>query len=181
MATVHFTPTAKLMNLLTSADPKKQYNIRIASSTRLSLTTDNFQPVCEIDLPDERIIWPNGGPVETAKLRRKSGEYYFEIGGVTVRCESVRSLLSNSLSAIEKQRPGTLEKLATVKGRSKRIVSRDRYSLFHSREMAEKFSATLDGGWWYGTNNSALETNTWLKRASELAGLRWGKDFSTSL
>jgi hypothetical protein len=35
-------------------------------------------------------------------------------------------------------------------------------------------------GWWYGTNNSALETNRWLRQACALAGLTWDKDFTTS-
>jgi len=36
-------------------------------------------------------------------------------------------------------------------------------------------------GWWYGTNNSAGETNAWLERACSCSGLAWREDFKTSL
>lgn len=53
--------------------------------------------------------------------------------------------------------------------------------LFDKADLVEKYSEKLIDGWWYGTNNSKYETITWLRRATELAGLEWGTDISTSL
>jgi hypothetical protein len=99
--------------------------------------------------------------VSTHRTSRTSGKYLLNFKGRTIECRSLSGLLAESLKAIEAHKKGTLEKLSSIKPRTKRIVSRDRNALFDQR--------------------SAEETKTWLKRASELAGLHWGRDFSISL
>jgi hypothetical protein len=50
-----------------------------------------------------------------------------------------------------------------------------------TKNFVKLYSDELAGGWWYGTNNSAAETNAWLQRASSCAGLIWGNQLRTSL
>ena len=104
-----------------------------------------------------------------------------EIQGNRIECGSLKDLLAESLKAIEAAQAGTLEKLSHIKPRSKRIVAHDKKALFDAEHLSEEFGAKLINGWWYGTNNSAPETNTWIERACGCAGLKWGKDVRTSL
>ena len=101
--------------------------------------------------------------------------------GETVDTYSLKDLLSAGLHALEKVKPGTLEKLSKVKKSTKRIVAKNPSDLFDTPGLSETYSQKLMDGWSYGTNNSAQETNAWLERACEAAGVKWGKDFSTSL
>lgn len=72
-----------------------------------------------------------------------------------------------------------MEELARLKPRTKRIVARDPNKLFEQQTLVEKYSEKLMEGWWFGSNNSGPETDTWLRRGCEFAGLVWGKDFTT--
>ena len=184
MATVSYIPTTKLISLLAAADPNKELNVRVVNSTRLSLDTDAFQQVYLIDLAGESLIVAGEGPQMPApapKASRKSGKYQLNAFGETVEAHSLKDLLGAGLRALEKERPGTLEKLSKVKKTTKRIVAHDPKDLFEQASLAEKFGTQLVNGWWYGTNNSAQETEAWLQRACECAGVEWGKEFSTSL
>ena len=98
-----------------------------------------------------------------------------------VNCRSLKQLLSSGLRALDELRPGTLEKLYHLKPRSRRIVARHPQELFNRDDLIEKYSEQLMHGWWYGTNNSANETEIWLRRACHCAGMAWRQDFITSL
>jgi hypothetical protein len=184
MASVSFISTSKLISLLAAADPQKALHVRVLNATRLSLETDAFQQVSIIDLAEEAVI-PGSSPIEVPvpapKASRKSGKYHLVAFGDTVKTYSLKDLLSAGLQALEKAKPGTLEKLSNVKKSTKRIVAANPSDLFDTPGLSEPYSRKLVNGWWYGTNNSAQETNAWLKRACEAAGVKWGKDFSTSL
>ncbi|WP_254027898.1 hypothetical protein [Mesorhizobium ventifaucium] len=158
--------------------------MRVLSVTRLSLETDTFQPVSLIDLAEEKIIVAEGAvemPAAAPKASRKSGNYQLVVFGEKFDAYSLKELLGTGLRALEKHKPGTLEKLSKIKTTTKRIVAHDPAALFDSEGLSEKFSMQLMNGWWYGTNNSAQETDAWLKRACDCAGVKWGKDFSTNL
>lgn len=182
MAVVCYIPTTKLLSLLTSADPQKAYNVRVLSPTRLSLETETFQPISIIDLADEKVVLASGSaeiaPVPERASRRR-GEYCLSAFGETTTLYSLKDLLAAGLKALEKHRPGTLDKLSKIKTTTKRIVAHDAAHLFDSEGLSEKYAVFLGSGWWYGTNNSAQETEAWLKRACKCAGVQWGgKDFS---
>ncbi len=129
---------------------------------------------------------PRISPSATAYLStppqasRQTGKYLVDIRGQTIECTSLKHLLGEGLRALEKERPGTLDKLSHVKPRTKRIVARNPGDLFDQPELSAKYAERLSDSWWYGTNNSAAETNPWLERGCEMAGLRWGKDFTTT-
>ena len=198
MASLSFIPASKLVNLLDTADPKKCMYVRVLSATRLALGADPLNPSAMIDFSKEavlpyaetkteapqNVLLANPDVRETVGLRltRRSGEYWYELKGKRSDCQSLKELLALSLLSIEKATPGTLDNLTNVKPRSRRIVARNPNELFDKPHLAKDYAEKLGkDGWYYGTNNSANETNAWLKRACAHAGLKWGEDFKTSL
>ena len=164
--------------------------VRVVSGNRLALGNDPMQPTISIDLSREKVgpyseakapVSELAVDTEVARASRRSGEYWAEVRGNRIECGSLRELLAESLKAIELSHPGTLEKLSHIKPKSKRIVSHDKKALFNAEHLSEKYGMELLNGWWYGTNNSAPETNTWIERACDCAGMKWGKDVRTSL
>jgi hypothetical protein len=169
--------------------------VRVLSPSRLVLGADPLQPSLAIDLslekvgkyqPDDALEISNHSSVSSvpslgaSRITRRTGDYWFEIKGRRTDCGSLRQLLAQGLCALEEARPGTLEKLSHIKPRSRRIVARDPNALF-DKERLVRYAARLMNGWWFGTNNSADETNVWLERACSCAGLKWDDDFKTSL
>jgi len=193
MASLSFIPAGKLADLLRSADPQNRMYVRVLSATRLAIGADPLQPTSVIDLAKETV-----GPIESpqkandvpsddhaarggGKITRRSGEYWFEIRGKRTECSSLKNLLAEGLLALEGLRPGTLDSLSRVKGRSRRIVAREANHLFDKPHLVKDYAERLQDGWYFGTNNSARETNVWLNRAAECAGLKFGEEFRTSL
>jgi hypothetical protein len=102
--------------------------------------------------------------------------------GKRTECRSLKELLALALLSIEKAAPGTFHKLTHVKPRSRRIGARNPKDLFDKQHLAKDYAEKLGKeGWYFGTNNSAAETGNWLQPASEIAGLKWGEQFKTSL
>jgi hypothetical protein len=184
MASLSFISASKLVELVQSANKGSQMYVRVVSGNRLALGSDPMNPTISIDLSRET-VGPYGKPEPELqsgpRVTRRSGEYWFEIKGKRHEVSSLGELLGKGLREIEAARPGTLEKLSHHKGRTKRIVSRDRNALFDTKHLADKHAVKLVDGWWYGTNNSSGETENWLKRACEHAGLKWGENFKTKL
>jgi len=185
MAIVSYIPTSKLMSLISAADPQKDLNVRVLNATRLSLETDTFQPIAMIDLSEEKVIAVDSVVVAQPvmpKATRKKSEYSLVAFGEAINAYSLKELLGVGLRALENKKPGTLDKLSKIKNHTKRIVAHEPALLFDTPGLSEKFAMKLVDGWWYGTNNSSQETEAWLKRACECAGVVWGsKDFSTDL
>jgi len=198
-----YIPTSRLVDLIQLADKQRNMFVTVQTSTRLSLGTDPLHPTKIIDLSTEQIQpysptrndTANGSStVQSARVRpaqstpdefrRSSGKYWFELHGKRVECRSQKEVLIKALRSLENDKPGTLEKLSSIKPRSRHIVARDRQHLFENEKLQseiEKYSKRLSDGWWVGTNNSWPETNVWLERACDCAGLKWGEDFKTSL
>jgi len=194
MAALSFISASKLVDLLNTADERQNLFVRIVSANRLALGVDPLQPTLLLDLSKEKIgpychgearraevrleeEQPAPATEQSAKLSRRSGDYWFEISGNRATCRSLKELLSQSIGSIEKKVPGTLDKLSNVRARSRRIVAREPSQLFDKEHLAKKYAERLLPGWWYGTNNSEEQVRVWLKRACELAGLKWGRDF----
>jgi hypothetical protein len=198
MASVSYIGAAKLAELLQTADAGTGLVVSVISASRLALGKDPLHPSVTIDFSKEAIspyepskakanwIADQTPPIIHAKalsapkVPRRSGAHWFELLGNRKELGSLRDLLRAALLDIEKARPGSLEKLSHIRPRSKRIVARDKKSLFVMETSSEKFGQQLGGGWWYGTNNSAQETKAWLERACSCAGLAWGVDFKTN-
>lgn len=190
MANLSFIAVRNLANLLETADPKKNKYLRVLNSTQLVLGADPLQPDTIINLSNETVTpFQDGVPQATdsvtyhdnSRASRRSGEYWFEIHGKRNESSSLRNLLADALKALEKSRKGTWDNLSLLKGRSRRIVARNPAHLFDKPHLVKEYAAPLADGWYFGTNNSARETNVWLYRAAECAGLEPGKTFKTSL
>lgn len=198
MANVTFIQASKLIDLLHACDPQNEMHVRVLSTSKLALGVDPLQPTHLINLSKEMTGPYHSSEPEIAfehvdatrvppsssfapKMTRRSGDYWFELNGHRSEHTSLKDLLGEGLRALEQIRPGTLEKLSHIKPRSRRIVARDPKQLFERSHLAKDYAEKLTDDWWFGTNNSANETATWLVRACQCAGLTWGKDFTTSL
>jgi hypothetical protein len=195
MASLSFISTIKLTDLLRTADPEGKMQVRVLSSTRLAIGIDPLKPTKVIDFaketsgpltnPEQDSLTKDKqiNPTETnvIRLSRKRGDYWFELSGERTQANSLKQLLAESLLAMERAKPGFLEKLSHLKGRSKRIVARDRKQLFSSSHLVSEYSEVLTDGWFFGTNNSAAETKKWLGDAAKCVGGKLGDSFRTSL
>ena len=201
MASLSFITTGKLSELLNVADPKKSMYLHVLNSTRLAIGVDPLNPSAVIDLANETIMPFTEGPIKTSeqpvkpeekwtsnpdeavawRAARRSGEYWLEVDGKRSEFYSLRDLLAGGLRTLEEKSPGTLEKLSHIKPRSRRIVARDPKDLFDKEHLAKEYAEKLADGWYYGTNNSAQETNAWLERAASCAGFKWDEKFKTSI
>ncbi len=195
MAQVSYVEGTKLVGLLKEASAGQTVFVRIHSANQLAVGTDPLMPSLVIDFSKE-ILRPiasvddsrgriaqqeTESPAIQNRRSRQTGKYLLEIKRKTIECVSLKHLLAEGLKALEAHRSGTLEKLSAIKPRTKRIVARDPRALFDDSKLAKQYSERLTGEWWFGTNNSAPETNSWLERATALAGLKWGSDVSTSI
>jgi hypothetical protein len=179
----------KLTKLLAATNAGKNLKVWVLTQDELAFGVEPPLRMGTIDLIHEQVR-PNGHAVPaamaepakppTTRLSRRTGQYLLEIKGRTIECGSLKEMLAEGLRALEAHKKGTLDKLAAAKSRTRRIVSRDPSKLFDKTHLQEKHAEPLMEGWWYGTNNSALETNRWLRQACTIAGLTWEKDFSTS-
>jgi len=202
MAQVNFISATKLVDLLTEANRLGHMNVRVLTTNQLALGIDPLRPSSVIDLSrevvrsleqgtDQKTVEPPAlsptpaGPPRphspSPRPSRTTGKYSFQIKGKTIECRSLKEMLAKCLRAYEQYKPGTLDKLSKVSPRSKHIVAREPRHLFEKADQVEKYTERLVGDWWYGTNNSAQETEAWLKRGAELCGLDWGTDVTTSL
>ncbi len=187
---ISYIGAAKLAELANSAKKKGCNYVQVQSKSLLAVGADPLNPTHVIDLTKESIRPisgqvtppdPETPPAPTPRrASRRSGKYSIEIKGNMTECVSLKEVLAEGLKAFEIIRPGTLDELTKIMPRSKRIVSRDPKQLFKNPEMVRMFSEKLVDGWWFGINNSAAETLTWLRRGADIAGLEWGKDGKTS-
>lgn len=181
-----FISTNKLEDLLRSASKQGLDYVQVHSKSQLAVGADPLHPTHVIDFTKE-MVGPVSGPAKQVdvkekplrpyqRISRRTGQYVLEIKGQTIECASLKEVLSKGLLAMEKHLNGTLDRLSTVKPRSKRIVSRNRNHLFTDPALVDKYAEKLAEGWWYGTNNSKDETITWLRRGANISELKWGSD-----
>jgi hypothetical protein len=177
--------TTKLIELLSREAEQGKAFVQVNAEGNVVLGPDPYQPTAMIDFRDE-VVRPlqqakaavRAAPTPVARHPRQSGKYLVDVKGTTTVCHSLHEALAVGLRALEAQRPGSLERLSQVKPRTKRIVAREPSDLFDDQDLVENYARELMPGWWYGANNSAAETRSWLQRGCELAQLTWGKDFT---
>lgn len=112
-----------------------------------------------------------------AQAKRVGQKYDLETEDVIYRFGSATQLLIEGLNIIEEGFPGTLEKFALRKGRSKRAVARTRGELY-DYPHPDSHSAELKSGYFVATNNKNSEARGFLRDAAGIAGLKWGKNFT---
>jgi len=187
-----FISATKLTQLLARENLDGSLLVSILGVNRLALGNNPLKPTSVLDFSEEAVfpykeivagskVDPADAPdAKVGRVPRRSGNYWFELKGRRIECPSLKELLARSLRHFEHLQPGTLEQLAAVKSRSRRIVAHNPRELYNKEHLVKDHSEKLATGWWYGTNNSAQQTETWLKHACEIAGLTWGDDFRVS-
>jgi hypothetical protein len=185
-------PITKLIDLLEAADVQRRMFAQVQNG-RLVFGLDPLRPTNFIDFANEALGTQGEsetahGPLSArapetngARLSRSSGDYWLEVRGKRIECSSLKELLAEGLKSLDRVKPGTLDNLSRIRKRSRRIVARDANQLFDKPHLVKDYAEQLVNGWYYGTNNSARETEAWLRRAAECAGLTWGVNFRTSL
>jgi hypothetical protein len=169
----------KLIGLLKQADSTGKMYVQVRED-HLVLGIDPAKPSSLIDFSkeairqfdvtaSERAIRPSG---LNERPTRRTGNHWFELNGKRFDCTSLKELLAEVLKTLERLKPGTLEALSKIKGRSRRIVARDQRQLYDKPHLVNEYAENLKNGWYFGTNNSARETNIWIQRAAECAGVK---------
>ncbi len=103
--------------------------------------------------------------------------------GVTRRFRTGRDVLVAALTTLAERDPSFLERFAAqVRGRSLVYLARDRNDLYPG-DPAKCLhdSRELPGGWWLGVHSSRAQKEKLIRRACELASLRYGKDLEVHL
>ena len=128
------------------------------------------------------VVVPSAPPKEKraisflAQAKRVGQKYELETDDAIYKFGSATQLLVEGLNVIEETYPGTLDKFAMRKKRSKRAVARSRAELY-DYPHPDNHSAELKSGYFVATNNKDPESRGFLREAAEIAGLKWGKNF----
>jgi hypothetical protein len=181
MASIAYMKSGKLVSLIQAADPSGNFEVRVLPNGQLALGADPLAPTAVLDFSEEKVVRlksANLPDISTPSL--EAGRYQVDLCGKTIGAKSLKSVLQQTLIALESLSPGTLEKLSEIRPRKKRIVARNPNDLFAEPGLIS-FADRLNDGWWFGTNNSAQETKSWLERAVTCAGLVWGRDCRTTI
>lgn len=101
---------------------------------------------------------------------RRTGRFALVLEGTLYPARSQKELLVVALRRIERERPGTMERLSADKGRTKRPVARSREQLYRDAHLA-RHAERIDADWWAATNNSFPEVEKVIRRAAFHAGL----------
>jgi len=191
-----FMKRSHFMRLLNEIPHDEDVWLKIRNETTIEIAASPGEPEYLIDFAQEEIIKldstrasketkePNNRMLDCIypgmpPNGRTTGIFVFRIKGKEVPATSLKAYLLRALYCIEREAPGTLEKLSQIRNQTKRIVARDRTSLFEGKkdDFIEKHSFDLGNGYFVGTNNSADEVDNWLHKAVVAAGLTWGTDF----
>lgn len=136
-------------------------------SAAFDFATDSFSGGSPSAPPPVMVAAPFAGrKTGTFELKTPTARYLFVSG---------KELLVRGLAAIERERPGTLDKLAKHKGRTKRIVAPRREDLYDKSHLAHLAEEVVPG-WYVSTNSSTAEILKTMQRAIEAAGWRWGPE-----
>ena len=103
---------------------------------------------------------------------RSSGAYSTALGGTFIEANSLKELLRRAILVGEKQKPGTIDRLArepTRRGR--RVVARTSSELYPNAPHLAGFAEALTDGWWYDTNVSRRQVKGYLAMLAGALGL----------
>ena len=84
--------------------------------------------------------------------------------------------LEKTLKRLVSSDPRSVEKIATVRGRTRPLIARKLESLYPGRPDLSGFSREFAPGWFVGTNYSRRDVMRLIRAAVEACGLVWGGD-----
>ncbi len=120
--------------------------------------------------------------VPSATGGRRTGTMSYNLNGTIVRTSSGKDTLIRAIEALERERPGFLDRWCENgrHGRTRRYVARRREDLYRKAHLM-KYSHRLESGHWVGTNLSTNHIEQVLRIACEEAGFTWGVEFTVEL
>jgi excisionase family DNA binding protein len=113
-------------------------------------------------------------PVRTARVGARGVTY--ALFGKAEAAPSWIALLVRVLQDFSRRDPNFLTRFSELGGRARRYVATAQASLYPGRPDLVRYSKRLENGWWLATNFSASEIQNILKKACDVAGVRWGVD-----
>ncbi|MDP2011953.1 MAG: hypothetical protein Q8K11_17415 [Phenylobacterium sp.] len=178
------TPLRSLLSEMQRAHTQDSQLSSWIESGRLVIGRYPEASLC-FDFVSERLTSAEAGTAQPRKeitydtlAGRSTGTVRFVLDGTAHSYPSRKALLMGALTLLEARHPGMLKELETYKPRTKRVVARRPELLYEDPGLVSKFSAELMPGWFVATNNSTEEVGRYVRRATELAGLRWNVDAS---
>lgn len=123
-----------------------------------------------------------GRKLRQPRTRRRTGSkttgiIEFTVLGKHLTARANIDVLTDVLRELSANDPDFLRRFSKAGGRSRRYVADDPSLLYPGRpDLADTFSKRLTPEWWIGTNYSARDIESILKKACRVAGLRWGTD-----
>ena len=101
----------------------------------------------------------------------------YEISGQFHAARNAIDVLRQIFNALIAKEPLFAERFtARPHARTRRYLARGRDELYQRPDLCQKYSVHLPSGWWMSTNHSRNTIQTIIQLASEVAGLRYGKD-----
>jgi hypothetical protein len=103
---------------------------------------------------------------------RSSGAYSVDIGGQPIEANSLKELLRRTILYLEKRRPGFIAALARHSTpRKRRIVAKAPEALYPGAPHLVVLGEQLDATWWFDTNVSRQQAESYLRVIAEIAHL----------
>lgn len=111
------------------------------------------------------------------------GSYSFTLHGKTQRFRTSADLIAAVFTAFAKKDPGFCERFGErYRGRKLVYVARSREELFPRHpHLAKSAARELPGGYFLGTHMGSARKEELIRRACEVAGVRFGRDFTVEL
>jgi hypothetical protein len=106
------------------------------------------------------------------RASRSSGAYSIDIGGQLIEANSLKELLRRTILLLERRRPGFIAALARHSTpRKRRIVAKAPEALYPGAPHLVDLAERLDASWWFDTNVSRQQTESYLRVFAEIAHL----------
>ncbi len=112
-----------------------------------------------------------------SRSKRPRQEIMYLFLGRQMVARTSKELLLNVLRGLSERDATFLPRFSGEGGRKRRYVAQDPLDLYPGRpQLARAAKEELQTGWWVGTNYSANDIESILRKACQAAGLKWGKD-----
>lgn len=112
----------------------------------------------------------------TRQRRRKAGDLEYVLLGKRYKASTAIGMLIEVLRTLDARDTEFLPRLSKEKGRKRMYVSDRLEDLYPGRPDLSHYSTELRSGWWVGTNYNRKVIESILKKACQVAGLKWGVD-----
>ena len=110
------------------------------------------------------------------------GRYSFTLFGAKRECRRAKDVLVAVFTELARRDATFCERFAAkVRGRTRVYLATDRSQLYSTDPATMAETAELPGGWWISTHSSSAEKERRIRRACEIAGLKYGRDLVVHL